>query len=203
MATQLQFTKSIMIRLLVFFLGVGMGCQSVTAQNNTPTLPLTEEEILQELTQEDRMILNTAKGDGNNAIIDQVGMEHDATINQIQTGGGAPNLGITIQKGTSNNSYLYQEGNGLDAYNIQDGYNNTYEATMTGTDIRSRSYQDGDNNDIYQQLEGNGLDYILIQEGNNNSIIQFENSTQTDAPAYQIRQQGNGMNIYIQNSTIY
>ena len=82
----------------------------------------------------------------------------------------------------------------------QDGTNNQYQGTVTGDNNRLDIAQRGEDNLIQQDLIGNDLRYRVTQEGVGHELIQTEHDPL--APAYEVHQQGEGMQITIEQGFV-
>ena len=186
-----------MIGLLTF-----SGYVSVSAQTKEP---IDEDIILNQLNAQERnLILHQAGQDvTNSSIIRQIGDENKAGIKQEHTGGNEPNEVVLLQDGDGNTVDIDQRGENNTSKTIQKGDYNTQKQKVRGSDIRSVLYQEGDYNNVDQDLKGEDMHHVIIQEGDYNEVIQIEDSDKTQAPKYQLRQEGSGMKVFIKQSKIY
>ena len=82
----------------------------------------------------------------------------------------------------------------------QDGINNQYTGTVVGDNNRLDITQNGQDHLIRQDLVGNDLFYRITQEGQGHELIQIEHDPL--APAYEVHQQGQGMQIVIEQGFV-
>ncbi|WP_266204668.1 hypothetical protein [Pontibacter kalidii] len=162
-----------------------------TAQNSR-----TEEAMLENLRSKN--LQNRLPGAaGDVAETTQEGRANVSMVQQVQTNTVA-NQASVLQVGNYNNAVVQQNGTGIRATIGQYGNSNSYEGSLLGNNLSSNVVQQGDNNAVNQHIRGNSLEYSLIQLGNNNTINQLE-TTPASRP-YQVVQEGNNMNITIEQS---
>ncbi|WP_276497398.1 hypothetical protein [Pontibacter litorisediminis] len=160
-----------------------------TAQNSR-----SEEALLENLRS--KRIQNRPSG-GEVAITEQEGEANVSLVQQVQTSTVA-NQANVLQVGSYNHTSLQQHGSGIGATISQYGNGNAYEGSLLGNNLQSEVVQQGNGNAVNQQVRGNNLDYSLIQLGNNNTINQIEITPASKS--YQVVQEGNNMNITIEQS---
>ncbi|WP_156180515.1 hypothetical protein [Rufibacter radiotolerans] len=131
------------------------------------------------------------------ALVSQQGTGNKATVTQGSIS-SQRNVAYLVQVGAYNNASLVQQGQGNRAAVRQVGTGNEYKGQFNGSNNVTNVLQQGSSNNINQRVEGNSLEYTLIQLGNNNSIHQVE--TAPSSKPYQVIQQGNNMNITIEQS---
>lgn len=104
------------------------------------------------------------------------------------------------QSGEANILQATQQGQNGQLRLRQDGTNNQYTGTVVGDNNRLDITQRGEDNLIEQDLMGNDLRYRVTQEGQGHQLIQTEHDPL--APAYEVRQQGRGMQITIEQGFV-
>ena len=104
------------------------------------------------------------------------------------------------QSGEAQQLQLTQQGSNGQLRIQQEGINNQYEGTVLGDNNRLEIRQRGEDNLIQQDLIGNDLRYRLTQEGRGHELIQTEHDPL--APAYEVHQQGEGMQITIEQGFV-
>ncbi len=104
------------------------------------------------------------------------------------------------QSGEANILQATQQGQNGQLRITQDGTNNQYSGTVVGNNNRLDITQRGEDNLIRQDLLGNELRYRVTQEGQGHQLIQTEHDPL--APAYEVRQQGQGMQITIEQGFV-
>ena len=158
----------------------------------TPSLVLsqaTEEKLLQSLPPS-----FTVAGPAGTTEIHQNGIDHRAIVQiedsyvQIQQSGEANLLEATHQG--ANGQLRIQ----------QHGMANQYSGTVVGDNNRLDVIQRGENNLVQQDLIGHDLRYRITQEGQGHELIQREHDPL--APAYEVHQQGTGMQITIEQGFV-
>lgn len=153
-----------------------------------------EEALLQSLP-ERGMVEKVSATEGQFAATRQEGIANTTFVQQVQAHGVA-NQASVLQVGSYNQATLQQHGVGIQATVSQYGTNNSFESSMTGANLSLVVVQEGNHNRINQQLQGSNLSYSLTQYGNNNTINQVETSAASGS--YQVVQEGNNMNITIE-----
>ncbi len=154
----------------------------------------SEEVILDNLRA--KSIGTTAAG-GNIATTYQEGGVNVSMVQQVQTSTVANQVSV-LQVGSFNQAALQQNGAGIRATVNQSGNYNSFESSMTGANLTSNVVQLGNGNSITQQVQGSNLNYGLLQYGDNNTINQIE--TSPASRSYKVVQEGNNMNITIEQS---
>ncbi|PTX21228.1 minor curlin subunit [Pontibacter mucosus] len=154
----------------------------------------SEEVILDNLRA--KSIGTTAAG-GNIATTYQEGGANVSMVQQVQTSTVANQVNV-LQVGSFNQAALQQTGAGIRATVNQFGNYNSFESSMTGANLTSNVVQLGNGNSITQQVQGSNLNYGLLQYGDNNTINQIE--TSPGSRSYKVVQEGNNMNITIEQS---
>ena len=104
------------------------------------------------------------------------------------------------QTGEANILNAIQQGNNGQLRIRQDGTNNQYTGTVVGDNNHLDITQRGEDNLIRQDLVGNDLRYRVTQEGQGHELIQTEHDPL--APAYEVHQQGQGMQIVIEQGFV-
>ena len=104
------------------------------------------------------------------------------------------------QSGEANILNATQQGQNGQLRITQDGTNNQYSGTVVGNNNRLDITQRGEDNLIRQDLVGNELRYRVTQEGQGHELIQTEHDPL--APAYEVHQQGQGMQITIEQGFV-
>ncbi len=104
------------------------------------------------------------------------------------------------QSGEANILQATQQGQNAQLRITQDGTNNRYAGTVVGDNNRLDITQRGEDNLIRQDLVGNDLRYRVTQEGQGHELIQTEHDPL--APAYEVQQQGQGMQITIEQGFV-
>ena len=104
------------------------------------------------------------------------------------------------QTGEANILQATQQGSNGQLRIRQDGTNNQYAGTVVGNNNRLDITQRGEGNLIRQDLVGNELRYRVTQEGQGHELIQTEHDPL--APAYEVHQQGQGMQITIEQGFV-
>ena len=104
------------------------------------------------------------------------------------------------QTGEANILNATQQGSNGQLRIRQDGTNNHYTGTVVGDNNRLDITQRGQDNLIQQDLVGNDLRYRITQEGQGHELIQTEHDPL--APAYEVHQQGQGMQITIEQGFV-
>ena len=149
---------------------------------------LTEAEILRNPSS------NFPTGPVGTTDIRQDGTDHRAIVQtedsyvRVQQSGEA-NLLEATQQGANGQLRIQQ-----------DGTSNQYRGTVVGDNNRLDIAQRGENNLIQQDLIGNDLRYRVTQEGIGHELIQTEHDPL--APAYEVHQQGEGMQITIEQGFV-
>ncbi|MEJ8801232.1 hypothetical protein [Pontibacter sp. H249] len=133
------------------------------------------------------------------AQIYQTGNANHTSISQ-RNASSKPNGAFIEQVGIYNSVFLHQQGVGNKLNATQTGSHNSYSGDIDGIGNSSAVMQKGTRNEINQTVKGRYLDYTLIQIGNNNSINQVE--TSSSSKPYKVVQQGNNMNIRIEQSNV-
>ena len=82
----------------------------------------------------------------------------------------------------------------------QEGARHQYQGTVVGDNNRLDITQSGQDHLIRQDLVGNDLFYRITQEGQGHELIQIEHDPL--APAYEVHQQGQGMQIVIEQGFV-
>jgi len=185
----------IRINIVVYFIFFSASVMLFAQQNIIDS----EEAFLKQLeSTANSLSLQENPDSRNNAQIQQVGNNNNATINQTLNGIKVPgNVAELIQNGDINIALLTQTGYGNNLILNQTGNGNEFEAIVTGNNNSSLIDQIGNDNYINQNLIGNDMALILSQFGNNNEIVQVENDLQSRQ--YQIIQNGNAMKLIIIN----
>ena len=106
----------------------------------------------------------------------------------------------TQQSGEANILQATQQGQNGQLRIRQDGINNQYTGTVVGDNNQLDIAQRGEDNLIRQDLAGNDLRYRVTQEGQGHQLIQTEHDPL--APAYEVHQQGQGMQITIEQGFV-
>ncbi|WP_148561685.1 hypothetical protein [Pontibacter korlensis] len=153
----------------------------------------SEEALLQSL-QSKRLGGN---GTGASTVTVQEGEANTLLVQQVQTSVISNQVNVS-QVGSYNNVSLLQNGSGIGTTVSQYGNGNSYEGSLLGNNLQSEVIQQGNSNTVNQQVRGDGLDYSLIQLGYSNTINQIE--TTPASKSYQVVQEGNNMNITIEQS---
>ena len=104
------------------------------------------------------------------------------------------------QRGAAQQLQFAQQGANGQLLIRQEGANNQYEGTVLGDNNRLDIAQRGEDNLIRQDLVGDDLHYRLTQEGRGNELIQIEHDPL--APSYEVHQQGEGMQITIEQGFV-
>ena len=104
------------------------------------------------------------------------------------------------QTGEANILNATQQGSNGQLHIRQDGTNNQYSGTVVGDNNVLDITQRGEDNLIRQDLVGNDLRYRITQEGQGHELIQTEHDPL--APAYEVHQQGQGMQITIEQGFV-
>ncbi len=104
------------------------------------------------------------------------------------------------QTGEANILNATQQGQNAQLRITQNGTNNQYSGTVVGDNNRLDITQRGEDNLIRQDLVGNDLRYRVTQEGQGHELIQTEHDPL--APAYEVHQQGQGMQITIEQGFV-
>lgn len=104
------------------------------------------------------------------------------------------------QSGEANLLQATQQGSNGQLHIRQDGTNHQYTGTVIGDNNRLDITQRGADNLIQQDLAGNDLFYRITQEGQGHALIQTEHDPL--APAYEVHQQGQGMQITIKQGFV-
>ena len=104
------------------------------------------------------------------------------------------------QSGEANLLQATQQGVNGQLRIRQDGTNNQYTGTVVGDNNRLDITQRGEDHLIRQDLAGNDLFYRITQEGQGHELIQIEHNPL--APAYEVHQQGEGMQITIEQGFV-
>ena len=104
------------------------------------------------------------------------------------------------QIGEANILNATQQGSNGQLHIRQDGTNNQYSGTVVGDNNVLDITQRGEDNLIRQDLVGNDLRYRITQEGQGHELIQTEHDPL--APAYEVHQQGQGMQITIEQGFV-
>ena len=104
------------------------------------------------------------------------------------------------QSGEANLLQATQQGSNGQLHIRQDGTNHQYTGTVIGDNNRLDITQRGADNLIQQDLAGNDLFYRITQEGQGHALIQTEHDPL--APAYEVHQQGQGMQITIEQGFV-
>ena len=99
------------------------------------------------------------------------------------------------QSGEAHDVQLTQAGQNGQMFIQQEGARNQYSSTVLGDNNRLDITQRGEDNLIRQDLVGNDLRYRIVQEGRGHELIQLEHDPL--APAYEVHQQGQSMQITI------
>jgi len=163
---------------LLVFIGLGVG-----------------EAMAQKTTSEDILLKQIAN---ENIFIRQAVTSTDQTITLKQQVGS--NVAVLSQQGTSNNVVVQQQGISNTLNLNQLGNGNSYEGYFNGNYNQSDVLQAGNGNRLVQEIISNDQSYQITQLGNNNELIQVE--TGVNAVPVQIKQEGNGMNLTIENGII-
>lgn len=103
------------------------------------------------------------------------------------------------QQGNENVASVVQEGNKNAIQVDQTGDNNFYQTIIKGEENLIHALQMGYNNKLFQELTGDRMELQVIQQGSGNELIQIEASG--NAPAYQIHQRGDGMQLKIEHNS--
>ena len=82
----------------------------------------------------------------------------------------------------------------------QEGARHQYQGIVVGDNNRLDITQSGQDHLIRQDLVGNDLFYRITQEGQGHELIQIEHDPL--APAYEVHQQGQGMQIVIEQGFV-
>ena len=104
------------------------------------------------------------------------------------------------QRGEANILNASQQGSNGQWRILQDGTNHQYTGTVVGDNNRLDITQRGKDHLIRQDLAGNDLFYRITQEGQGHELIQTEHDPL--APAYEVYQQGQGMQIVIEQGFV-
>lgn len=155
----------------------------------------SEEALLENLRANKLNRLPATAGDA--ALTNQEGEANVSVVQQVQANTVA-NQANVLQVGSFNQVAVQQYGSGISTSVSQYGNNNSFESSLMGNNLSSDVVQQGDGNAVNQQIRGNDLDYSLIQLGSNNTINQVE--TTPASRSYQVVQEGNNMNITIEQS---
>ncbi|WP_460893201.1 hypothetical protein [Rufibacter soli] len=156
-----------------------------------------EDELGKNLKSERLAEIATTGALKQEALVSQQGTGNNGVISQRNLSSRS-NVAFLVQVGAYNTASIQQQGEGNRATARQVGTNNSYMGQIIGVNNLTNVHQQGSSNSINQRVEGNNLEYTLIQLGNHNSINQIETAP-TSRP-YQVIQQGNNMNITIEQS---
>ncbi|EJF10109.1 hypothetical protein [Pontibacter sp. BAB1700] len=156
-----------------------------------------EEELLKQLRTEQntKVVPNSLIQKG--VQVHQIGNANEAAILQ-RNSSPQSNGAFIMQVGDFNRAISQQQGVGNHTEAKQIGVNNSYVGEVDGMYNTSKVHQQGQSNSINQAVKGVNLEHTLIQLGNNNTINQVE--TGLNSKSYKVVQEGNGMNITIEQS---
>ncbi len=157
----------------------------------------TEEELVEKMGSESFSEVAPGAVAKPHVITTQTGNYNNTTVSQ-QNISTKPNAAFIMQVGSFNRATLQQQGAGNQTLARQIGANNSYTGEISGTNNAANVLQNGNSNSISQRIDGVNLEHTLIQLGNNNTINQVE--TSPDSRSYKVVQQGNNMNITIEQS---
>ncbi|MEQ8323339.1 MAG: hypothetical protein RIC15_07995 [Vicingaceae bacterium] len=140
-------------------------------------------------------------GNLNQAQVVQFGNDNSSNIGQEGGSFRLPNVATSVQHGLSNEVFISQQGVGNVSTAVQIGKRNSYDLSLEGDDNTTNLFQFGTENSVEQMLEGDNRRYLVIQKGSNNELIQKEYNPQLSG--YEVYQVGNGINITIENTSLY
>ncbi|WP_299826375.1 hypothetical protein [uncultured Pontibacter sp.] len=182
-------TSNLLITLCLLLLQV-----TAFAQNTQ-----SETQLVKSIASE-RVAEITAKSSLQSKVhVYQAGTSNYASVAQRNVS-SRPNGAFIEQVGVLNRAAVTQQGAGNSISATQVGTRNSYTGDLDGVGNSSTVVQKGAFNEVNQRVHGRQLDYTLIQIGNNNTINQVE--TSSNSKPYKVVQQGNNMNIRIEQSNV-
>ena len=148
-----------------------------------------EEQLLEEFNAYRRadVPIRTAKiyQDGANHRADVVSSDSYINVNQQ----GINHEAEVLQQGANGQIILQQIGTG-----------HRYSGRIDSDGHYLNITQRGQNHNVVQDLVGDNLNYRIVQEGQGHQFIQTEHDPL--APAYEVRQEGTGMSIIIEQGFV-
>jgi len=176
------FKKWMSVFTLCCFLATGLFSQTLTQSDLVKTA--------------DELIEANLNGEGNEAYVNQIGLENKVSVVQNQQGTSSENLIKVLQVGKGNVAAVQQAGILNQTVVLQNGNQNEYSLNLEGSDNTFVIKQDGKRNTINQNLTNTTNTYIeLIQQGNDNEITHTQDGLVEKNII--VRQIGDGLSIQV------
>jgi hypothetical protein len=159
----------------------------------------TEQQLAEQLGTD--QLVSLPANSANRAVLTQDGNNNSANIDQ-RLFGGAGNTAAVLQLGNVNTANVTQMGSGNVTSVKQTGNRNRVNTDIEGYNTESNIVQTGNNNQVNQDLNVDSRRYKVEQQGNNNQLNQRESGS-TAPPGYEIRMQGSGINLTIEQGKVH
>ncbi|MDU0371441.1 curlin repeat-containing protein [Hymenobacter endophyticus] len=144
------------------------------------------------------VLLQNAGAELNAAVAPALPLINKVMLTQV----GSGNQATLLQTGVNNTIIASQTGNQNVQAVAQSGTSNTINTTIVGNGTTSTIKQNGAYNSVEQELRVDSRRYLVQQMGTNNQLVQREAGA-TAPPGYEIKMQGNGIRLSIEQGSVY